>query len=92
MSSIFPSNRGDFWNLKAENDLHGLEADGFAVWLAYYFSGINALLPFQKGNGRSQWEFIRCLALHNGYVINFVNANKDEILEASSATFLANMR
>ncbi|MCM1113246.1 MAG: hypothetical protein NC399_08350 [Muribaculum sp.] len=41
-----------------------------------------------EGNGRSQREFIRCLALHNGYVINFVNAGRDEMLEASRKSFL----
>ena len=77
-----------FGKLKAENYLHGLEEDGFAARLAYYFSEINALHPFREGNGRSQREFIRCLALHNGYVINFVNAGKDEMLEASRKSFL----
>ncbi len=77
-----------FGKLKAENYLHGLEEDGFAIRLAYYFSEINALHPFREGNGRSQREFIRCLALHNGYVINFVNADKDEMLEASRESFL----
>ena len=76
-----------FGRLKAENYLYGLE-DGFAARLAYYFSEINALHPFREGNGRSQREFIRCLALHNGYVINFVNAGKDEMLEASRESFL----
>lgn len=32
-------------------------------------------------------EFIRCLALHNRYVINFVDAGKDEMLEASRGVF-----
>lgn len=77
-----------FGKLKAENYLHGLEEDGFAIRLAYYFSEINALHPFREGNGRSQRELIRCLALHNGYVINFVNADKDEMLEASRESFL----
>lgn len=77
-----------FGKLKAENYLHGLEEDGFAIRLAYYFSEINALHPFREGNGWSQREFIRCLALHNGYVINFVNADKDEMLEASRESFL----
>lgn len=77
-----------FGRLKAENYLYGLEEDGFAARLAYYFSEINALHPFREGNGRSQREFIRCLALHNGYVINFVNAGKDEMLEASRKSFL----
>lgn len=57
-----------FGKLKAENYLHGLEEDGFAIRLTYYFSEINAL--------------------HNGYVINFVNADKDEMLEASRESFL----
>lgn len=77
-----------FGRLKAENYLYGLEEDGFAAQLAYYFSEINALHPFREGNGRSQREFIRCLALYNGYVINFVNAGKDEMLEASRESFL----
>lgn len=77
-----------FGKLKAENYLHGLEEDGFAIRLAYYFSEINALHPFREGNGWSQREFIRCLTLHNGYVINFVNADKDEMLEASRESFL----
>ncbi len=76
-----------FGRLKAENYLYGLK-DGFAARLAYYFSEINALHPFREGNGRSQREFIRCLALHNGYVINFVNAGKNEMLEASRESFL----
>ena len=77
-----------FGRLKAENYLYGLEEDGFAARLAYYFSEINALHPFREGNGRSQREFIRCLALHNGYVINFVNVGKNEMLEASRESFL----
>ena len=77
-----------FGKLKAEDYLHGLDEDNFVVRLAYYFSEINALHPFREGNGRSQREFIRCLALRNGYVINFVNAGKDEMLEASRKSFL----
>ena len=43
-----------------------------SVRLAYFFSEINALPPFREGKGRCQREFIRTLALHAGYVINFV--------------------
>jgi len=46
------------------------------------------IVVLPEGNGRSQREFIRCLALHNGYVINFVNVSKDEMLEASRESFL----
>lgn len=89
-NALFLSEQAEeiFGKLKAEDYLHGLDEDNFAVRLAYYFSEINALHPFREGNGRSQREFIRCLALHNGYVINFVNADKDEMLEASRKSFL----
>lgn len=77
-----------FGKLKEEDYLHGLEEDDFTVRLAYYISEINALHPFREGNGRGQREFICCSALHNGYVVNFVNAGKDEMLEASRESFL----
>jgi len=81
-----------FGKLKEEDYLQGLEEDDFIRQLAYYFSEINALHPFREGNGRSQREFIRCLALHNGYVVNFSNASKEEILKASEDSFLCNYR
>lgn len=89
-NAMFLSAQADeiFGKLKTENYLYGLEKNDFAIRLAYYFSEINALHPFREGNGRSQREFIRCLALHNGYVINFVNVSKDEMLEASRQSFL----
>ncbi|WP_422785056.1 Fic family protein [Ruminiclostridium hungatei] len=48
-----------FAKLKKDNYLRNLEAGKFSKKLAYYFSEINALHPFRKGNGRSQREFIR---------------------------------
>ena len=81
-----------FGKLKEEDYLQGLEEDDFIRQLAYYFSEINALHPFREGNGRSQREFIRCLALHNGYVVNFANASKEEMMKASEDSFLCNYR
>lgn len=52
----------------------------------------NALHPFREGNGRSQREFIRCLALSNGYVVNFANVRKEEMMKASEDSFLCNYR
>ncbi|MCM1183609.1 MAG: Fic family protein [Roseburia sp.] len=77
-----------FGRLKKENYLKGLSEDVFIRRMAYYFSEMNALHPFREGNGRSQREFIRCLALYNGYKICFANADKDEMLSASEASFL----
>lgn len=82
-----------FGKLKEEDYLQGLEKEDFIRQMAYYFSEINALHPFREGNGRSQREFIRCLALHNGcYVVNFANASKEEMMKASEESFLCNHR
>lgn len=63
-----------------------------SVRLAYYFSEINALHPFREGNGRCQREFIRTLALHARYVINFANVGREEMLKASEDSFLCDYR
>lgn len=77
-----------FRKLKDEDYLQGLSAEDTARRLAYYFSEINALHPFREGNGRSQREFIRTLALHTGYAVNFANVSKEEMLRASEESFL----
>lgn len=77
-----------FGNLKKDNYLAGLDRNIFVKKLAYYFSEINALHPFREGNGRSQREFIRSLALKNGYVINFSEIPEEEMLKASQESFL----
>lgn len=79
-----------FGKIKNENYLEGLAEEEFIKRLAYHFSEINALHPFREGNGRSQREFIRCLALHNGYKINFAKVSKEEMLDASKDSFLCN--
>lgn len=79
-----------FKNLKEENYLQGLSEKEGAIRMAYYFSEINALHPFREGNGRSQREFIRTLALNMGYVINFAKVSKEEMISASQDSFLCN--
>lgn len=58
--------------------------------LAYYFSEINALHPFREGNGRTQREFIRELALSEGYIVEFYRITEEEMLDASRESFLCN--
>ena len=86
----FISSQADaiFSKLKEEYYLAGLEEYMFTKRLAYYFSEINALHPFRKGNGRSQREFIRSLALKNGYLIYFEKVSKEEMLIASKKSFM----
>lgn len=77
-----------FGNIRRDNYLTGLDKDSFVKKLAYYFSEINALHPFREGNGRSQREFIRSLALKNGYIVNFSKISEEEMLKASQESFL----
>lgn len=77
-----------FSKLKKEKYLAGLEEDVLIRKLAYYFSEINALHPFREGNGCSQREFIRSLALKNGYVIHFDRISESEMVLASQKSFL----
>jgi cell filamentation protein len=77
-----------FTKLKVEKYLAGLDEETFVKRLAYYFSEINALHPFREGNGRSQREYIRLLALKNGYLIYFDRVTADEMLSASQKSFL----
>ena len=81
-----------FSDLKSENYLRGLSADRFITRISFYFSEINALHPFREGNGRAQREFIRSLALWNGYQIKFSLVPADEMLKASIDSFACDYR
>lgn len=78
--------------IKGKFDLKHLQAIHKYIFQdVYEWAGeINALHPFREGNGRSQREFIRCLALYNGYVVNFANVCKEEMMKASEESFLCN--
>ncbi len=69
--------------LKGENFLNGLSKTELAKRLAYYLSELNVLHPFREGNGRTNREFIRQLALKNGYILNLKNISPEKIMDAS---------
>ena len=54
----------------------------------YCYTNSNALHPFREGNGRSQREFIRMLALKNGYRIHYSRITAEEMVSASKESFL----
>lgn len=68
--------------LKSENYLATLSFDSFIDRLAYYFSELNYIHPFREGNGRATREFIRQLALYNGYDVNWGLVEVDNLLKA----------
>lgn len=72
-----------FRKLKAEGFLIGTNAERFSLRSAFYMSELNILHPFREGNGRVIREFIRCLAIESGYVLNWNVINKDNLLHAS---------
>ena len=69
--------------LEKEDFLEGYDKQKLSNRLAYYMSELNVLHPFREGNGRTIREFIRQLALKNGYKFNIKNVNPKEMLEAS---------
>ena len=60
--------------------------------LAILFADINALHPFREGNGRSQREFIKGLALINGVNLDFTKVMEKEMIIASSESTNGNIK
>jgi cell filamentation protein len=69
--------------LQRERHLAGSDVERFARRGAYYLGEINAIHPFRDGNGRTQREFIRELGLRNGFIINWMQISREEMIEAS---------
>lgn len=72
-----------FEQLKTEKYLARQDVNQFSDRIAYYMAEINVLHPFREGNGRTQREFIRTLALKNGYCIEWNRIEPNEFLRAS---------
>jgi cell filamentation protein len=49
--------------------------------LANILDSVNYLHPFREGNGRTQREFIRSLALQKGYTIDLNSFNDTSIMD-----------
>jgi cell filamentation protein len=72
-----------FGELRDEHYLTGADAALFCNRAAYYLGEINAIHPFREGNGRAQREFIRELAVRNGYTFDWSRVSQEEMIEAS---------
>ena len=72
-----------FSELQREGYLSGADLMRFANRGAYYLGEINAVHPFREGNGRTQREFIRQLAVRNGYEIDWTRVSRQQMIEAS---------
>ncbi|MFT9427319.1 MAG: Fic family protein [Sporolactobacillus sp.] len=72
-----------FQTLRHEHFLKNLGREAFCDRLTYYFTEINVLHPFREGNGRTEREFLRTLALKNGYTLDFRKISQAVLLQAS---------
>jgi cell filamentation protein len=71
--------------LAKDKYLTNLTKEQYAGRAAYYLVEINMIHPFREGNGRTTREFIRQLAFHSGYVINWSLIHKDALFNATIA-------
>ena len=69
--------------IQKENCFSTLDCDPLVDRLAFTMAELNIIHPFREGNGRAIREFIRTLALHDGYLLNWGLTSRDELLEAS---------
>ena len=73
--------------LRQEKHLNGLNAEEFSRRAGHHLGELNAIHPFRDGNGRTQREFIRELALKSGYTLNWRHVSPEQMREASRMSF-----
>ena len=73
--------------LKAQGQPRGLATDDFAIRAGHYRGEVNAIHPFHEGNGRTQQEFVRELALKAGHRIEWTTISREQMYAASRLSF-----
>lgn len=77
-----------FRQLRRDNYLKGCKTiQQMGEKLGYYQAEINAVHPFREGNGRTQRMFIKQLAKHNGYTLEYAKIPEGQMLDASIKSF-----
>jgi cell filamentation protein len=69
--------------LHREDLLINLTPQVFAARAAFYLGEINAIHPFREGNGRTQREFIRQLALRAAHPLSWHGFTQQQMIDAS---------
>ena len=72
-----------FAKLASEGHLQALGAGAFADRAAVFLGALNTLHPFREGNGRTQREFIRELAIEAGHELDWSRVTRKQMFEAS---------
>jgi len=73
--------------LHQEQRLKGLKPPAFATRAGHYLGELNAIHPFWDGNGRTQREFVRELALEKGSTLNWSRVSPEQMRNASRVSF-----
>lgn len=82
---------GDVFHKLADNDyLRVMDRPAFIRGLADLYGDVNAIHPFQEGNGRTQRAFLAQLAREAVYTISWKDMDQKENIAASVASFNAN--
>jgi cell filamentation protein len=76
-----------FGAIRSENNLRGLDAQGFAARTAEHVVELNAIHPFREGNGRTLRTFLFVLARQAGHDINMERIDAVTWNEASRVSF-----
>jgi cell filamentation protein len=76
-----------FEAIRSENHLKNLDPGNFALRAGHYLGEINAVHPFREGNGRTQREFIRTLALAASHRLIWTNLAQEENNHASRISY-----
>jgi cell filamentation protein len=84
---IEPALDGLLRKLAAEHQLKGVDGPTFARRSGFYMGELNAIHPFREGNGRTQREFIRQLAVHAGFTIDWSRVTREQMTAASIQSF-----
>ncbi len=88
---ILPEANRLFSELATDQYLLNLPTEDFSTKLAYYAAELNALHPFREGNGRTIRLFLVLLARNAGYLLDYSQASRGEILHADREAFAGNM-
>lgn len=79
-----------FKKLRKDDYLKGLDPATFSRRAAELMADLNAGHFFREGNGRTQREFMRELALNVGYKLELSNTPKELMIQASLDSFNGN--
>jgi len=74
-----------FRKLQNSHYLKGLDEEEFVNELAYFMGEMEAIHPFNDGNGRVERLFFYLMAQYAGYETDWEHANPDRLLEADIA-------